>query len=84
MTDQERFVTSGVDTHKAIHMAAVVDEVGRILGSESFPAGPTGYRCLLSWMSGFGVLARIGVRAPALTAPDSLTTSVMPVSTSSR
>lgn len=61
MTDEQRGVTGGVDTHKATHVAAVVDEVGRILGTEAFPASPAGYRQLVGWMRSFGTLARVGV-----------------------
>ena len=61
MADQQRLVTGGVDTHKATHVAAVVDELGRILGTESFPAAPAGYRSLLRWLRSFGVVARVGV-----------------------
>ncbi len=61
MTDEQRAVTGGVDTHKAIHVAAVVDQVGRILATESFPASPPGYRQLLGWMRSFGSLAVVGV-----------------------
>ena len=39
MADAARSVTGGVDTHAELHMAAVVDQVGRVLGSEEFPAG---------------------------------------------
>lgn len=35
--------------------------VGRVLGSEQFPATAAGYRALLSWMQGFGHLVRVGV-----------------------
>jgi hypothetical protein len=34
MTDQQRAVIGGVDTHKDIHVAAVVDDVGRILTTQ--------------------------------------------------
>jgi transposase len=54
-------VTGGVDTHAEVHAAAVVDEVGRELGTELFPATGAGYRALLSWMRGFGDLERVGV-----------------------
>ena len=30
-------VVGGVDTHKDLHVAAVVDEYDRVLGSECFP-----------------------------------------------
>jgi transposase len=61
MTDGPCLVTGGVDTHKATHVAAVVDDVGRIVGTESFLATPAGYRSLLRWMRSFGLVARVGV-----------------------
>ena len=33
----------GVDTHRDVHVAAVLDGVGRVLGTESFPADTGGY-----------------------------------------
>jgi transposase len=54
-------VTGGVDTHADTHVAAVVDPVGRVLGTESFPAGADGYARLLAWLRGHGELARVGV-----------------------
>ena len=39
-------VLGGVDTHKDVHVAAVIDDVGRILGTASFPATGPGYRQL--------------------------------------
>src|SRR3954463_2890051 len=61
MHDQCRQVTGGVDTHGEVHVAAVVDATGRILGAEQFPATLPGYRALLSWMRRQGELATIGV-----------------------
>jgi transposase len=54
-------VIGGVDTHKDLHVAAVVDGDARVLGSAVFPATRAGYRDLLAWMSGFGRLERVGV-----------------------
>lgn len=56
-----RAVIGGVDTHKDLHVAAVVDADDRVLGSGVFPATRAGYRELLAWMGGFGDLARVGV-----------------------
>lgn len=39
-----RVVTGGVDTHVGVHVVAVIDEVGRVLGTRSFPVGGAGYR----------------------------------------
>ncbi len=54
-------VTGGVDTHQDTHTAAVIDVVGRVLGSQQFPATAAGYATLLAWMRGFGRLLRVGV-----------------------
>jgi transposase len=54
-------VAGGVDTHLDTHTAAVIDQVGRVLGTQQFPATVTGYTALLAWMRGFGRLGRIGV-----------------------
>ena len=62
--DQEapnRTVVGGVDTHKDLHVAAVVDEVDRVLGSQSFATTRHGYKQMLAWMRAFGQLKRLGV-----------------------
>ncbi|HHG0498777.1 TPA: IS110 family transposase [Klebsiella pneumoniae] len=55
------FVVGGVDTHKDLHVAAVVDENNRVLGSDFFATTRQGYRQMLTWMAYFGTVARIGV-----------------------
>jgi hypothetical protein len=57
----KRRVLGGVDTHKDVHVVAVIDDVGRILGTASFPASGPGYRQLFGWLRGFGDVAAIGV-----------------------
>ncbi|WJK37727.1 IS110 family transposase [Solwaraspora sp. WMMA2065] len=54
-------VVGGVDTHQDTHTAAVIDLVGRVLGTQQFPATTAGYTALLTWMRGFGRLPRVGV-----------------------
>ncbi|MEW2444018.1 IS110 family transposase [Micromonospora marina] len=54
-------VAGGVDTHQDTHTAAVIDLVGRVLGTQQFPATTAGYTALLAWMRGFGSLLRVGV-----------------------
>lgn len=54
-------VIVGVDTHKDFHVAAVVEVVGVLLGTKTFPATAAGYRALLRWARSFGVLRRAGV-----------------------
>src|ERR1700729_3961277 len=59
MTDIE--VTGGVDTHKDLHVAAALDQVGRLLGTERFATNTAGYRQLLGWLEGFGPVSHVGV-----------------------
>lgn len=54
-------VTGGVDTHQDTHTAAVIDAIGRVLGTQQFPATAAGYGALLAWIRGFGPASRIGV-----------------------
>ena len=57
----ERKVLGGVDTHKDVHVVAVIDDVGRILGTAQFAATGRGYRQLLGWVNGWGELVAVGV-----------------------
>jgi transposase len=61
IADQAGWVVAGVDTHDDVHVAAVADPVGRVLGTESFPADVCGYASALAWMRSWGALARVGV-----------------------
>ena len=57
----ERSVLGGVDTHKEVHVAAVIDDLGRVLATAEFPATRNGYRRLLAWLKNFGELVAVGV-----------------------
>lgn len=57
------FVTGGVDTHKDLHVAAVVDEHDKVLGSQSFATTRHGYKLMLAWMRSFGPLRCVGIEA---------------------
>jgi transposase len=61
IVEAARRVTGGIDTHGETHVAAVLDEVGGLLGTESFEANPDGYLALLSWLAGFEVAGKVGV-----------------------
>ena len=61
MDQHDTEVTGGVDTHKDVHVAAAIDQLGRILGTRSFPTTHAGYRQLLSWLTKFGKLVKVGV-----------------------
>lgn len=54
-------VIGGIDTHKEIHVIAVLDELGRLLGTATFPATPAGYRQLTRWLTGHGEVLAVGV-----------------------
>jgi transposase len=56
-------VIGGVDTHKDLHVAAVVDHQDRVIGSRSFASTRQGYRQMLAWMRSFGELQRVGVES---------------------
>jgi transposase len=56
-----RRVIGGVDTHKDVHVGAVLDELGRLLATASFDATPAGYRQLGRWLCGFGEVLAVGV-----------------------
>jgi transposase len=62
-TVADRDVVGGVDTHKDLHVAAVVDEFDRVLGSRCFATTRHGYKQMLTWMRSFGQLRRVGVEA---------------------
>ncbi|EMI1411966.1 IS110 family transposase, partial [Klebsiella quasipneumoniae] len=57
----EAAVVGGVDTHKDLHVAAVVDQNNKVLGTQYFSTTRQGYRQMLAWMTSFGTLKRIGV-----------------------
>jgi transposase len=70
MTSMTRFagsgesaVTGGVDCHAGAHHAAVLDRVGRLLGTAEFPATSAGYRQLRRWLDSFGVVGVVGVES---------------------
>ena len=50
-------VTGGVDTHLDFHVAAAVDANGGVLGVETFDTTTGGYRRLVAWLAGFGIIS---------------------------
>ncbi|MEV0742648.1 transposase [Streptomyces sp. NPDC050549] len=51
----------GVDTHKDIHVAALITSTGGLPGHEAFPANSDGYRLLIEWARSHGPVNRAGV-----------------------
>ncbi len=61
--DTIRSIVGGVDTHKDLHVAAVVDDLDRVLDTQSFATTRQGYRMMLAWMRSFGELRRVGIES---------------------
>src|SRR5918996_1810870 len=61
IVDGTRPITGGVDTHLDVHVAAVLDDIGGLLGVESFEASAAGNDKLFGWLSSFGTITRVGV-----------------------
>lgn len=54
-------VTLGVDTHKDLHVAVALDQVGRRLGVASFGTDDAHHPGLWAWASDFGPISQAGV-----------------------
>lgn len=54
-------VAGGVDTHADVHVAAVIDQIGRELGHKSFPSTMSGYVELRAWLGEHGRVTVVGV-----------------------
>jgi transposase len=64
MTDNEtetQRVIGGIDTHKDVHVAAVLDELGRLLSTRAFATTTAGYRELHRWLCDHGEVLAVGV-----------------------
>lgn len=61
MTAISRPVTGGVDTHLDVHVASVLDHLGGVLGTASFPTTAAGYAQLLGWLEDHGTIEQVGV-----------------------
>ena len=54
-------IVIGVDTHKHIHVAAVMDTIGGILATLTIATDTAGFRQLLAWAQGFGKIISFGI-----------------------
>ncbi len=64
-------ITGGVDTHADVHVAAALNPIGGLLGTESFATTPAGYGQLWLGYEPLGRSAWLGSRAPGATVPGS-------------
>ncbi|SIS01941.1 Transposase [Micromonospora avicenniae] len=58
---EDQNVTVGVDTHKDVHVAAVLDQAGRVLATRGFPTTMRGYAQLATWAESFGTVDKVGL-----------------------
>jgi len=58
---RSRVVVGGIDTHKDLHVVAVIDTAETVLATHSFSTTRAGYRALVKWLRTFGEVAKIGV-----------------------
>lgn len=56
-----RAIVGGVDTHKDLHVAAVIDTSENVLGTGSFSTTRAGYRAMTRWMADYGVVMKVGI-----------------------
>ena len=61
MAAKKAQITGGVDTHSQTHHAAALDQTGRVLGDQQFPATAAGHRALLAWLRSHGNVIKVGV-----------------------
>jgi transposase len=61
IVEAARGVTGGVDTHLDVHVAAALDPLGGLLGTERFETNSAGYKALLVWLETFGNVTKIGI-----------------------
>jgi transposase len=54
-------VVIGVDTHKHVHVTAVLDPIGGVLGTLTIATDTGGFRQLLSWATSFGQIIAFGI-----------------------
>jgi hypothetical protein len=54
-------VTVGVDTHADVHVAAVLDQTGRLRDTRSFPTTMRGFAQLATWAESFGRVDKVGM-----------------------
>jgi hypothetical protein len=68
LNDLASAVTVGVDTHKDVHVAVTLDELGRRLGVATFPTDDAHHRQLWQWAAAFGPVIRAEWKAQVASA----------------
>jgi transposase len=60
-------VTVGVDTHRDVHVAVALDQLGRRLDQIELATTRAGYERLLAWAESLGVIEAFGSKGRAAT-----------------
>jgi hypothetical protein len=55
--DQRRVIL-GVDTHMDVHVGAIINPTGKLLGTKSVSVNSYGYQDLYDWASTFGLVIK--------------------------
>lgn len=63
MRGVSRGIIAGFDCHADHHVAAVLDPLGRLLGTNAFMATSDGYREARVWLDSFGHVIAVGVES---------------------
>ncbi|MDZ7676916.1 MAG: IS110 family transposase [Acidimicrobiales bacterium] len=61
IVEVDRRITGGVDTHLDVNVAAALDDIGGLLGVESFATTVAGNEALIAWLDSFGCVDLVGV-----------------------
>jgi transposase len=69
IVEAPRPVTGGVDTHVDLHVAAIVDRLGGVVGIEAFETTEAGYQRLVGWLRSHGHVSGLGSKPPARMGP---------------
>jgi hypothetical protein len=69
MPAPESAVTVGVDPHLDTHVAAVIDQAGRLCGTQALPASTRGYVALVTWAERLERWSGSAWKAPAPPGP---------------
>ncbi|RPK87238.1 MULTISPECIES: transposase [Streptomyces] len=54
-------VVIGIDTHKYVHVVAVMDTIGGILATLTIPTDAGGFQQLLDWAGSYGRVLAFGI-----------------------
>jgi transposase len=61
MPEAEVFVTLGIDTHKHVHVAVALDQLGRRLDQLEIPTTTAGFAELYTWATELGTMDTVGI-----------------------